>query len=247
MSEKALCRTALPPLSIVSYDISKDGEVAAVLTLIKSKYRLGDTVTGVVTINKAQSIARVVRLSATLETHEEIEGTLSTLPAGRAQRLTRTVHSTHHDSTLDTGLVCFSLPIPSGATPNFNTSAVRLAWTVRLAFLTLSSVRDPANAGTSTGATRARPPPHLIAGSDDGYAAYHRALRAAPTLAGPWTGAADSNSIDEGTVLRGAAAASYADIPASGEAKLEVVECAVPLMVLPHSTRFTVGEVAYSA
>ena len=47
----------------VSYDISKDGQIAAVLTLTKSRYRLGDTVLGVVTINKARAIARVVRVS----------------------------------------------------------------------------------------------------------------------------------------------------------------------------------------
>lgn len=47
----------------VSYDIAKDGKVAAVLTLVKSKYRLGDTVTGVVTINAEGAIARIVRVS----------------------------------------------------------------------------------------------------------------------------------------------------------------------------------------
>lgn len=47
----------------VSYDISKDGQIAAVLTLVKAKYRLGDTVAGVVTMNRAGAIARVVRVS----------------------------------------------------------------------------------------------------------------------------------------------------------------------------------------
>lgn len=212
----------------VSYDISKDGRVAAILTLVKSKYRLGDTVIGVVTINAADSIARVVRIAATLETHEEIESTLATLPAGRSHKITRTVHASFHDSTLDAGQACFSLPIPSGATPNFDTSAVRLAWTVRLAFLTLSNARQTNDAD---GSQRVRPAPHLIPGPDDGYAAYHRALRASPALAGPWTG----------QMLQQAG-----DLPPP-EAKLEVVECAVPLTVLPHSTKFTVGEVAFVA
>lgn len=47
----------------VSYDISKDGAVAAVLTLVKSKYRLGDSILGVVNINRVGAVARVVRVS----------------------------------------------------------------------------------------------------------------------------------------------------------------------------------------
>lgn len=213
----------------VSYDISKDGRVAAILTLVKSKYRLGDTITGVVTINAAESIARVVRIAAFLESHEEIESTLATLPSGRSQKITKTVHASFHDSTLDAGQACFSLPIPSGATPNFDTSAVRLIWTVRLAFLTSSNVRTsiPDSDGNLIN-QRTKPLPHLIPGPDDGYAAYHRALRAAPSLAGPFVSATPSEDH-------------------SVEAKLEVVECAVPLTVLPHSTRFTVGEVGFMA
>jgi hypothetical protein len=206
----------------VSYDISKDGQIAATLTLIKSKYRLGDVVMGVVTINAADCIAKVVRVAATLESHEEIEATLATLPPGRVQKLTRIVHASCHDSTLDAGQAHFSLPIPSGATPNFETSAVRLNWTIRLAFLTQSCVRDV------DAPQRARPAPHLVAAPDDGFSAYHRAFRAVPSLAGPcW----DDRRTDG----------------ADAEVKLEVVECAVPLNVLPHSTRFNAGEVAFVA
>ena len=147
----------------------------------------------------------------------------------RSQKITKTVHASFHDSTLDAGQACFSLPIPSGATPNFDTSAVRLIWTVRLAFLTSSNVRTsiPDSDGNLIN-QRTKPLPHLIPGPDDGYAAYHRALRAAPSLAGPFVSATPSEDH-------------------SVEAKLEVVECAVPLTVLPHSTRFTVGEVGFMA
>lgn len=57
----------------VSYDISKDGQIAAVLTLTKSRYRLGDTILGVVTINKPRAVARVVRVSLT-RSYERDEG-----------------------------------------------------------------------------------------------------------------------------------------------------------------------------
>ena len=48
-----------------SYDIAKDGEVVAVLTLIKSTFRLGETVLCVVTFNERQTERRVLKVSNT--------------------------------------------------------------------------------------------------------------------------------------------------------------------------------------
>ncbi|PWO00113.1 Rgp1-domain-containing protein [Tilletiopsis washingtonensis] len=209
--------------SKVSYDIAKDGQLAAVLTLVKSKYRLGDTVLGVVSTNFPGAVARVVRVAAALETHESIEPTLATLPAARGARMTKVVHAEAHECALDVGQVGFQLPIPSGATPDFVTSAVKLHWTVRLSFLTLSTVKASATA------LRVAPPPHLEAVGEDGYEHYHLSLCAVDALSGP------------------ASAARHAQLQRQeGEewpqgTKLELVECAVPLAVLPHSTRFQPG------
>ncbi|CAD6884644.1 unnamed protein product [Tilletia controversa] len=129
--------------SKVSYDISKDGSIAAVLTLVRSRYRLGDTVQGVVSMNAKEALTRIVRLAVTLESHEDIEPTLSSVaPVSKAIKLTRVIHAEHHESTLDKGRVPFSLSIPSGATPDFKTSAVKLKWTVKLSLLTLASIKD---------------------------------------------------------------------------------------------------------
>ena len=46
---------------IVSYDINKDGYMVATLTLVKSAYRLGETVNGSVVINSGDG--RVLRVS----------------------------------------------------------------------------------------------------------------------------------------------------------------------------------------
>jgi len=48
---------------IASYDIAKDGEVVAVLTLIKSTFRLGESILGVVTFNRPASERRVLKVS----------------------------------------------------------------------------------------------------------------------------------------------------------------------------------------
>ncbi|KAE8265183.1 hypothetical protein A4X09_0g6736 [Tilletia walkeri] len=130
----------------VSYDISKDGSIAAVLTLVRSRYRLGDTVQGVVSMNTKGALTRIVRVAVTLESHEDIEPTLSTVtPVTKSIKLTRVVHAEHHESTLDKGRVPFSLSIPSGATPDFKTSAVKLKWTVKLSLLTLASIKNPSS------------------------------------------------------------------------------------------------------
>lgn len=48
-------------VGIVSYDINKDGYMVATLTLVKSAYRLGETVNGSVVINGGDG--RVLRVS----------------------------------------------------------------------------------------------------------------------------------------------------------------------------------------
>jgi len=47
----------------ISYDIAKDGHLVAVLTLIKSTYRLGESVLGVVTFNQPRVERRVLKVS----------------------------------------------------------------------------------------------------------------------------------------------------------------------------------------
>ncbi|GAA5823189.1 hypothetical protein JCM11251_007517 [Rhodosporidiobolus azoricus] len=128
----------------VSYDINKDGYQVASLTLVKSAYRLGETVNGSCVFNSGEG--RVLRVSARLETHELVETSISTLPAPRMRQYTRRLHSEHHEMTLDSARVGFALAIPSGATPDFGTSGVKLQWSVRLSFLIIPPSPDaPAN------------------------------------------------------------------------------------------------------
>ena len=153
----------------VSYDIAKDGHLAAVLTLARTRYRLGDAVHAVVRINLPTSRVRIVRLAASLETHEEVNAALAALPAQRMQRHTRQVYATHHESTLDTRQTSVQLTLPRGATPAFATSAVQLHWTLRVSLLT----HTRADGG---------PAPAHIARAHDAYAAFHTAWERTPTL-----------------------------------------------------------------
>lgn len=132
---------------------------------------------------------------------------------------------------------------------HFSDPSVKLNWTVRLSFLTVASTRSgptlknaSANANaTNTAAPRLPPPPHLVPTTPDGYGAYHISYRAVPSLAGPladFTG----ERVSKGAGGKEANANGYAN-----ESKLEVVECSVPIKVLPNSTKFKVGTVHFEA
>lgn len=115
------------------------------LTLIKTAYRLGETVTGVVTFNDARATGRVIKLSAYLETHELIPEALlppSASAAGHKQPDLRRVHAEFRASyVVHTSRTPFSLDIPSDAVPAFGLSAGPegrrggLEWRLKLAFL----------------------------------------------------------------------------------------------------------------
>lgn len=47
----------------MSYDVTKSGEKVAELTFVKSAYRLGETVLGVVELNGEEASSRVLKVS----------------------------------------------------------------------------------------------------------------------------------------------------------------------------------------
>ncbi|ESK82104.1 retrograde golgi transport protein rgp1-like protein [Moniliophthora roreri MCA 2997] len=144
----------------VSYDVHKDDVKVAVFTLVKSAFRLGETVLGVVEVNERSSRSRVLQLSAHLETHETLPTTISSLPlnATSKQQLKR-VHAEHHTNfVLGSLRTTFSLDIPSDATPAFQVQvalwpwpetgkAGGLEWKVRLCLL-VAIASETADTGT---------------------------------------------------------------------------------------------------
>ncbi|KAJ3807538.1 Rgp1-domain-containing protein [Lentinula aff. lateritia] len=153
----------------VSYDVNKDGVKVAVLTFIKSAFRLGETIHGVVELNERQGRARVVQLSAHLETHESLPYPISTTPnTAAATRQLKRVHVEHHSSfVLSTLRTTFALDIPSDASPAFqirvgdqpfHTDAMThpkskfnggLEWKVRLCLL-VAVAKENSDSGTES-------------------------------------------------------------------------------------------------
>ncbi|WFD35958.1 Golgi membrane exchange factor (Ric1p-Rgp1p) subunit [Malassezia cuniculi] len=212
-TERVSCMTAINDMTRaagkLSYDIAKDGNLAAVLTLVRSKYRLGDTVQAIVRINQPGARLRVVRLAAALETYEDIESDVALQPSGRTQRLTRQVHATHDESVLDTRQTTVELTIPSGTTPEFRTSGVSHRWTLRVSLLT-ESTEEKHEGENGVSVSLVAPVSHLVQVPDE-YADYQTSFKGVPSLCG---------RLDDKRAVR-----------------LEIVECSVPVTVYPNSSK----------
>lgn len=89
-------------------------------------------------------------MSARLESHEQIETTISLKKAGQVRSATKKIHSEQHEISVSAGRLALSLSIPSGATPDFATSGMRLQWSVRFSFLVVPP-KDKKGAGTKMG------------------------------------------------------------------------------------------------
>ncbi|KAL1405293.1 Golgi membrane exchange factor (Ric1p-Rgp1p) subunit [Vanrija albida] len=243
-----------------SYDIRQEGEVVAVLTLIKTTYRLGETVLGVVTFNN-ESNRRVLKCSAFLETHEVVPESLlppSASHAGKARspELRRMHADSQSGYALHTSRISFTLDIPSDATPAFGVAAGGegrpggVEWRVRLAFLVSSPPSPKGNGharrssvgGRKSADARRSSSPEKRKSEDK-----RRPATSSISLLPVATGDGDNQPF--------VASAGLAPLFAPGgttnpelwaETRAETVECEVPVQVLAGSTAFVVRPSVYT-
>ncbi|KAF8983918.1 hypothetical protein BGZ46_009269 [Entomortierella lignicola] len=139
--EAILSRTCLEKVALLSrstsaasYDICKNNVPVAKLSLIKTRFKLGETVHGVLSF----SVRKIptYQISITLETIEAIEPTYACRSAAQTAKLTRRIHAELHESCIDTMRTSFALCIPPTATPEFKTSTLTLKWCIRVEFIT---------------------------------------------------------------------------------------------------------------
>lgn len=210
--------------------------MVAVLTLVKTTYRLGETVLGVVTFNDIQD-HRVLKLTAYLESHEVIPEPLLAPSASSSGRVRQPdLRRNHAESRTTyaqfTNRTAFSLDIPSDATPGFSLSAGEgkrggLEWRVRIAFLVASgpkrkSVDRRSRDGLSHANQDAPERPMAKPASS---------LHLTPTEG------------DSDNAIYSAASSLVPLIKQPGgwaEAKAATVECEVPVQVLAGNTAFVV-------
>ncbi|KAG8905565.1 hypothetical protein FRB99_008670 [Tulasnella sp. 403] len=243
----------------VSYDINKDGVKVAVLTFVKTAFRLGESVMGVVELNAPESRARVLKFSAVLEAHEIIPPRLVQSTTGTPtlqftkSRSLRRVHAEHHSSAVsDCSRITFTLDIPSDASPGFRITvddgsdagglAGGLEWKVRICFyVAFGSPRTSDGSGPS----RMR---HLI--RDGAGGEWGTSWKATPSLA-PLTrtrtsGVATSRPPSSPVTApsgwsffsRSVDHATEKDIEGWHECPTETIECEVGITVWPGNTLY---------
>lgn len=106
-----------------SYDICKNNVPVAKLSLIKTRFKLGETVHGVISFTTRE--IPTYQISVTLETVEAIEPNYACRSAAQTAKLTKRVHAELHESCIDTMRTSFALCIPPTATPEFKTSTCK--------------------------------------------------------------------------------------------------------------------------
>ncbi|KAJ3171320.1 hypothetical protein HK101_011265 [Irineochytrium annulatum] len=118
----------------VSFDICKNNEHVAKLTLQRAAYRLGETIIGILDFSK--SAVPCFQVSAFLENFESVDNPFGLKPRAQLSKATRRVFAEQHRYVVNVTRTGISLPIPIGCTPDFMTTAVSLSWVLRLEFIT---------------------------------------------------------------------------------------------------------------
>ncbi|KAG9018182.1 hypothetical protein FRB90_011931 [Tulasnella sp. 427] len=242
----------------MSYDISKDGVKVAVLTFVKTAFRVGETVMGVVEFNGLQTRGRVLKFSAVLETQETLPPQIAEQAAQARARGLKRVHAEHHSSmVMDSLRAPFMLEIPSDASPGFRVAvdsapnsrqqaAGGLEWRVRMCFLVaIGSPPAPSDDGSLKASTR-----HLV--RDGPIGDWGSSWKATPTLAPLTVGDGAGVAINGHPYYRSAAGSSSSwtffsssrnldhqrDLEGWTECTAETVECEVGITVWPGNTLY---------
>ncbi|KZW00700.1 Rgp1-domain-containing protein [Exidia glandulosa HHB12029] len=221
----------------LSYDVTKDGRKVAVLTFVKSAYRLGETILGMLEFNQLGSGTRVLQLSVMLEAHETLPSNWLERADGAPAPGMRRVHAEHHEALVPCAArAAFALNIPSDAAPEFSLCTGRgaaggVAWKIRICLLVAAGegahlVKDTvaSSAWAASWIARASITPVAESSSKEMHT----------PLTPSWT-----------TFL----GSPFARTPEVGlgvsDVRLETVEAEVPVRVWPGNTAFKAADVVF--
>ncbi|KAK9467349.1 Rgp1-domain-containing protein [Lipomyces arxii] len=116
------------------FEIARNKQKIATLTLSKPVYKLGETI--VMVVDFSNSILPCYHITASLETTEVIDPEISLRSPAFNERATRKVYAQSAFSTLVAKRASFSFCIPTTATAQFDTSYIFSRWSVKLEFVT---------------------------------------------------------------------------------------------------------------
>lgn len=207
------------------------------LTFVKSAYRLGETILGVLEFNQSNLTARVLELSVMLEAHENLPQSWLERADGTQAPGMRRVHAEHHEALVPcASRAAFALNIPSDGAPEFalctgRGSAGGVAWKIRICLLVAASegghlVEHPAASSAWATSYVAR------AGIAPARRREHDTEKEPQTPS--WTAMLSSpfsRTPEVGLPL--------------GDVRLETVEAEVPVRVWPGNTAFKASDVVF--
>ncbi len=105
----------------VSYDICKNNEHIAQLTLPRLGYKLGENVVAV--LHFAKSCIPCYHVSVYLETHELVDSVYAQKTKTHIANHTRVCYGEFHQHTVNSKRTTVTLSIPPNATPDFQSTA----------------------------------------------------------------------------------------------------------------------------
>jgi hypothetical protein len=119
------------------FSIARNGHKVASLTLSRSAFRLGETISAVVDFQHGDVPVHAIR--ATLESSEKILNPEVALRSENSiHRVSRRVYASHAESTLYARRVSWTSQVPLTAAPEFITSDIALKWEIRVEFIVSS-------------------------------------------------------------------------------------------------------------
>ena len=127
----------------MSYDICKNDEHISQLVLGRLGYRLGESVTAV--LNFTKSTVPCYHVSVFLEMYESVEAQFAARSKDIIKQHTRICVGEFHQHIINSRRTAIVLNIPSKATPDFQSSAVSISWSLRFEFITGTGSRILSN------------------------------------------------------------------------------------------------------
>ncbi|KAI9319707.1 Rgp1-domain-containing protein [Dichotomocladium elegans] len=130
------------------FDIGKSHMRVAQLHLTKTSYRLGEAVLGVLDFEGAA--LPTYEVSILLESNEVVESDIALRQPHQIARISRKCYAEHHSFCLSHQRLSFSLPIPTIASPEFQTTGVKLQYYIKLEFIVSQKAVQASTPATST-------------------------------------------------------------------------------------------------
>ena len=116
------------------FDISKAGARIAVVTLLRTSYKVGETIP--FDVNFSDADLPCYALHVALESYDLVDSSVALRSVSSIKRATRQVHASRALNTGYARSLGSTLVIPPTATPSFPTSALEHNWVLRIEFMT---------------------------------------------------------------------------------------------------------------